>query len=380
MDHPVVIIGGGVAGLGCAQTLQAAEIPFKLITKELGGRIIESTSQAVNYGAYYVTADYQHILPLITRGRRISILNFEFHHPGEAYSLLGLRAIRYLPQLLRLRQHLHIFRKHLRQFRQDALDEEQSVLLQRNPYLWKLVNQTATDFVHQHHLTELFRDYIAEALYSTDFISLSEGQAFEMLWLTQPLITATYEYRFDAAVVTQLFQRSIILDEVTALSPTTHGYSISTARHGTETVRHVVLAVPTPVMQTLLHTTEGKGPVTTYMYHLQGTVRPAYAKSRYQVFDDNNLLVIIAAQSDGSYLVYTKAPRNDFSELFLDYQIITKRVWDPAFNVIGPALTKQNRGNNLYVAGEHNICTLEDSYISGVYAARQIIKTLKRSV
>lgn len=376
MPSQVVIIGGGVAGLGCARTLQTAGIPFTLITKELGGRITESTNHTVNYGAYYVTADYQHILPLVQRGRRISLLNVQFHQPDQTYSMLGLRAIHYLPQLLRLRRLLRIFRKHLRQLRQDALVEEQSVLIQRDPYLWELVNQSAPDFVGEHRLTGLFQDYIEEALYATDFVSLAEVQAFDLLWLAQPLITPTYEYSFDVTPIIQPFQQSIVLDEVIKIDASAHGYEVTTAKAETNTCRYVILAVPTMIMQQLLHTTDGKKPVSAFMYHLDGQLKTAYAKLRYNVFDDHNRLVTIAAQPDGTYLVYTRTPWQDFSELFYNYTMITQKIWDPAFNVIGPALTKQKRGQGLYVAGEHNICTLEDSYISGVYAAHQIIKQL----
>lgn len=380
MNNDVVIIGGGVAGLGCARTLQNAGVPFTLITKEIGGRIIESANHAVNYGAYYVTTDYHHVAALVKRGRRISLLNFQFHHSEQAYSMFSLRAIKYLSQWLRLRHQLHIFREHLRQFRRNATTEEQSVLLQQNQYLWKLIHQPATDFVQTHQLTGLFRDYISEALSATDFVSLPELQAFDMLWLTQPLITPTYEYSFDPAKIMAPFHTSILLDEVTTVIKQGDQYAITTVHHGTQTYRFVVVAVATTQMQRLLHTADGKGPVNAYMYHLQGQIKPAYAKLRYNVFDDTNRLVIIAGQSDGTYLVYTRTPFTDFSELFSDYQMITAKVWNPAFNVAGSNLVKQNRGQNLYVAGEHNLCTLEDSYITGVYAAKQIIKNISAPI
>ncbi|MBI4407897.1 MAG: FAD-dependent oxidoreductase [Candidatus Kerfeldbacteria bacterium] len=372
MSNQVVIIGGGVAGLGCASALNAAGIPFTLITKDVGGRITENSNHTVNYGAYYITADYNHILPLVKRLHRISLLNFQFHHPGQAYSMLGLRAMHYLPQLLRFRQLLRTFRQHLRQLRQDALDEEQSVLIKRDPYLWPLVNQAATDFVREHHLVGLFHDYIEEALYATDFISLAEAQAFDMLWLAQPLIARSYEYSFDPTTITQPFQSSIVLATVATITPQADGYTVATTDQQSYASRYVVVAVPTMTMRQLLHTNDGKEPVSAYMYHLQGQLKPAYAKRRYHVFDDHSRLVTIATQPDGTYLIYTRTPWTDFSTLFSNYTMITQKVWDPAFNVIGSALTKQNRGHGLYVAGEHNICTLEDSYISGVYAARQI--------
>lgn len=370
----ITIIGGGVAGLACAQTLHAAGVPFTLITEDIGGRIIENSTHLVNYGAYYITADYKHVQRLVKRRRRISIFNFAFHHPGKTYQLVGLRGLRYFPQLLRFRHQLHAFRKQLRRFRQAALTEEQSVLLQQDPYFWQLIQQTAADYIEQHQLTDLFRDFIAEALYATDFVSINQIQAFDLLWLAQPLITRTYEYSFNPTQAVQPFKDSILRDTVSTITQTSAGYRLMTTRHHALEATMVVLAVPTPSMQKLLQTTEGKAPVSAYMYHLRGTPKPAYTNARYHVFEDAGRLCTIAKQSDGSYLVYSTVPISDFSELFSNDQLITSRVWDPAFNVVGSSLTKQKRGKGLYVAGEHNICTLEDSYITGVYAANQIIQ------
>lgn len=376
MQQTVVIIGGGVAGLACAQTLHAARIPFTLVTEDIGGRITENSTHAINYGAYYITADYKHVQRLVKRRRRITIFNFAFHHPGQTYQLASLRGLRYLPQLLRFRHQLQVFRRHLRRFRQAALTEEQSALLQQDPYFWPLIQQSASDFIQQHKLTELFTDFIAEALYATDFVSIHRIQAFDLLWLVQPLITRTYEYSFNPTQVVRPFKHQILRDTVTAITPQSSGYRLMTMRHHTIEASYVVLAVPTPGMQQLLHTTDGKQPVNAYMYHLRGTPRPDYTHARYHVFEDAGRLCTIAKQTDGSYLVYASQPIDDLAELFTDDQLITSRVWKPAFNVIGKSLTKQKRDNGLYVAGEHNICTLEDSYITGVYAANQIIQQL----
>ena len=59
---------------------------------------------------------------------------------------------------------------------------------------------------------------------------------------------------------------------------------------------------------------------------------------------------------------------------FFDYpKIIAKKVWAPAGTINGHTLIESSRGNNMYLVGDFNIAGLEESYITGIYAANQII-------
>ena len=59
-----IIIGGGVSGMACGRTLHAHGKDFILLTKEMGGRMLTSQSHQINYGASYVTSDYENVLPI----------------------------------------------------------------------------------------------------------------------------------------------------------------------------------------------------------------------------------------------------------------------------------------------------------------------------
>ena len=63
-----IIIGAGVAGLGCARQLAKHKRDFLIITENIGGRISTSDDGRVNYGAYFVLNNYKHILPFIQKG------------------------------------------------------------------------------------------------------------------------------------------------------------------------------------------------------------------------------------------------------------------------------------------------------------------------
>lgn len=372
----VLIIGAGVAGLGCAQRLQVSGIPFRIITKDIGGRIQESQNHQVNYGAYYVTADYTHIKPMIQLGRTITPYAFEFHHLGRDYPLPSISFWKYLPQFLRLRSLLKTFRKHLTQFRLDSTHTEQADLITQNPYLRSLFFQSASDFIRQHKLSALFKDYIEEPLYATSFVAVNEMQAFDLLWLAQPLIVQTNQYSFYPSTISQDIQKAITFDTVTALTKQPHDWLIQLQSGQTHSATYVVCAVPTPVMQQLLHTTDGRRPVNAYMHHVSGQLKPTWNKRRYNVFEVKSNIIAITTESDQTHLVYTRQPYHQLNELFTDHTVIATKEWIPAFNCLGTTMIKQDRGAGLYVAGEHNICTLEDAYITGIYAANQIIAQL----
>ncbi len=55
--------------------------------------------------------------------------------------------------------------------------------------------------------------------------------------------------------------------------------------------------------------------------------------------------------------------------------ILAHHFWNPAGTINGHNLIESNRRNNMFLIGDYNVAGLEESYISGIYAANQIIQS-----
>ncbi|MBW3567760.1 MAG: FAD-dependent oxidoreductase, partial [Proteobacteria bacterium] len=72
-DEPVVVVGGGLAGLSCAVALSDAGIPVHLFESadRFGGRahscVDETTGETVDIGPHVLTSDHRNMLALLRR-------------------------------------------------------------------------------------------------------------------------------------------------------------------------------------------------------------------------------------------------------------------------------------------------------------------------
>ena len=83
-----VIVGAGISGLACARTLADAGEDFTVLSPGIGGRVLRSTDGAVPFGAFYVRADYDHVGPFVTRGRKVRARDSLRHDRAGSYTRL----------------------------------------------------------------------------------------------------------------------------------------------------------------------------------------------------------------------------------------------------------------------------------------------------
>ena len=116
-----------------------------------------------------------------------------------------------------------------------------------------------------------------------------------------------------------------------------------------------------------------KSPIGVHMFLVTGDLRRPWAQATYVLFPDGDRTFAIARQTGGSTLFCSITDDPDFGRYFTAWDIVEHHHWNPAFHLEGDALLECEQAPGLYLIGDHNVCTLEDSYITGVYAANRIL-------
>jgi glycine/D-amino acid oxidase-like deaminating enzyme len=369
----VIIIGGGIAGLACARRLHEAGRTPLLITENVGGRIRTSADGAVNIGAYYVTQDYNHVNKFVDRGRRIKRRPILRGAEDGSFSRSDLPLILHLPQTVRFSRLIRQFRRHYEAFKVECQVISQAEAIRADPLLWELYKQPAPDFIRRNRIEDVARSYLAFYARGTAFASIDRLSAFTLLVGLLPTIVPIFEYtfRFDALMAD--FEDSLLFDSVTRLTQSPDGYLLHTHDGETFTADNVVVATPIDVSARLLGLDETKAPIAAHMFVLKGSLHRPWSKATYSLFPEADDTFAIAQQPGGLILFASANEHPDFSRFFETWEVVEHHHWDQAFHLDGNTLLECEQGPGLYLIGDHNVCTLEDSYLTGDYAASIIL-------
>jgi glycine/D-amino acid oxidase-like deaminating enzyme len=372
-SHETVIIGGGIAGLACARRLHDGGRSFLLITENIGGRIRRSTDGAVNLGAYYVRSDYHHVNRFVDRGRQIKRRQILRGIRDGSFTRSDLPLLRYLPQTVRFVRLMREFRHHYEDFKQDCLRMSQAEAIRSNPLLWDLYREPATRMIKRLRIDDHARLYLAPVMHGTGFTSVDRVTAFSLLVGVLPTIIPMFEYTFRFDLITAGFEKAVLLDSVTEVTPTGGRYSIETRTSGTLAADHVVVATPIDVSARLLELGPVKRPIYAHTFIVKGNLRHPWTRSPFSLFPEGDPTFGIARQSGGSILFCSTSENPDFDKHFTSWEVVEHHHWNPAFHFEGDPLLECEQRPGLYVIGDHNVCDLEDAYITGVYAANRIL-------
>jgi predicted NAD/FAD-dependent oxidoreductase len=188
-----------------------------------------------------------------------------------------------------------------------------------------------------------------------------------------PTIVPFFEYtlRFDA--LTAGFDSSLLFDSVARLTHSADRYLVRTRGGDSFTADNVVVATPIDVSARLLDLGTLKRPIDAHMYLVNGSLRRPWSRATYSLFPEEDDTFGIAQQTGGQVLVVSAAEQPDFSRFFDTWEVTEHHHWNPAFHLDGNALLECEQGPGLYLIGDHNVCTLEDAYISGIHAANRIL-------
>lgn len=369
-----IIIGAGIAGLACARRLHDAGRSFFLISPEVGGRIRRSGDGAVNLGAYYVRADYTHVNEFVVRGRRINRLEVRrYDSEGRGYTYWSRRLLLHAPQVVRFLWQLVRFRRRYERFKRRTVTVGQAAALRSDPLLWGLWQQTASEFIAQHRIGHLARWYLGPGLHGTTFSTLAEISAFTLLLGALPAIVPAYEFTLRVDRLVAGISNCMVSDAVTHVTRLEPGYCVETSSSGSWLAEHVVIAAPIEVAKRLLPLPVIKKPVGVHMFEIAGKMKSPYGQADIHLFPESEPTFALARQAGGIVLFASSQRHPDFDRFFDEWRVIEHVQWDPAFHLLGNALLAGDLGAGIYLACDHNIVGLEEAFLTGLYAANQII-------
>ena len=368
-----IIIGAGVAGLGCARQLSKHKRDFLVITENIGGRITTSSDGRVNYGAYFVLNNYRHILPLVKKGEKLHPFFVEFHNKRKHYYHL-VKMCRYPVQALRLFFLLKGFKSKYERFKKMCETNSQKFVIETDSGLKKLYFQSAAEFIKAKKIADIANKFLSEGIYMCTFLPLSKVSAFDFMRLCLGLILPAHEFIFLRDKAVEGFKNKIVIDSAVAIKKGSDSeYEIQTESGKAYRARNVVIATPSSVTQKLIGLKKIKTGSNAYVFHVSGELKDKWKGGQFELFESDSPVIFIRRQADGSYIFYSKKSDPDLKNYFVNPKIIFKKHWEPAFNITGDELLDCEQNKHLYLVGDHNVIGLEDSYITGLLAANKIL-------
>jgi hypothetical protein len=299
---------------------------------------------------------------------------FCFHDNASKYVLFEPKFLSYILQFLKVIKIIYKFTKAFRKFRINSENISKKKAIENDPFLYYLYMTNAVDFVKKQSIQSGTETYLSKALYSTTFSKISELNAFSFLQFLLPLITPIYTFTFEKEKMTESFNDRILLDRVENIGYKNQKYMIKLKKSKFST-KKLVLATEINRSKKFSGIKKTNKPISTHMYHIKGTPKEVISKKRYHLFSSNNNVQAVADLNDGTYLFYYKEKKPSLDKYFSKYKIIDRHFWNPAGTINGHELIETNRGNNMFLIGDYNIAGLEESYITGLYCANQILKS-----
>ena len=165
----------------------------------------------------------------------------------------------------------------------------------------------------------------------------------------------------------------MLFDSVAGVTPSSDHYSIQTRHGGSFAADNVVVATPFDVSARLLDLGSVKSPIAAHIFLVRGNLRRPWAAATVSLFPEGDPILALAQQTGGTTLLSSVSEDPDFARTFSTWEVVEHHHWNPAFHLEGDALLECEQAPGLYLVGDHNVCDLEDAYITGAHAANRIL-------
>jgi len=373
LEAETVIVDGGISRLACERHLHDANLPFVLIADRLGGRLALS-KRGHDLGAVMFNNDYLHV-------RQHAQKAFK-SRPWQSYIWDGTKGVNFMlrmnfVKIFRLKKVFGEFSKALTRFRAQAPHTCQKTLMEEDPVLRKLVSQSAEDFVKENRiedLTERFLGPVAGAVFLCDWRQMNAFHFCIGISCTgNGACNADWSNTIDS--LTEGYTDKIVIDKVESITETDDGraYRIR-SRERQYISESVVVAVPAAAGSEILNIAGTAQSIDRHVFHIDGRRRPLYRPRRSILMSPDEEIRLFFSMPDGTDVLYSADSAPNFSKYYENHTIVEHHFWRPAIQLSQEEWRPLQPKPNLFTIGDYNICGLEDSYLTGLFAANKIIE------
>ena len=367
-----LIIGGGISGLACARHLQDANIPFTLITDRVGGRLALS-ERGHYFGAVIMNNDYVYVKQHAEKSfKSVPWKSYIWDGSKGVNSVLRILSL----ETLRLNKVFAEFNRAFSHYRAEAPYTCQKTLMERDPLLRKLVSKSAEDFVKEQNIEAITEKFLGPVIGAVFLGDWKQMNAFHFCagvnCLGNGSINADWSGTIDS--LTQGFADKFVIDKVISIEELDRGeaYQVKCEEHRYRAER-VVLSVPGAVGDRLLGLRNTAKREDCHVFHIEGKRRALYRPKSSLIMKPEDEILMFFPLPDGIDVVYSRLAEPDFSRYYENHTIIAQHFWQPAIQLSQSEWRPLQRKPNLFTIGDYNICGLEDSYLTGLFAANKII-------
>lgn len=375
MQSKTIIVGGGMAGMACADRLLEAGQDFLLVTDVLGGRILYSESAKVNFGAYFVMGNYKNAKKLLIREDLLNPLQVYFHNSDtEHFGVLSLHTLGLLLEFIRFFLAMRQFSSHYELFKKRCLTMPHRAALEADPYMADIFTKPAAQFAREKGYGKFAADYVSKFMYACTGASTEDVTALDFLNVSMGLMVPIHRFKFDRQAMAERLGDRLVTDTITQLEKRDGQFTLTGRSGKAYQAGNVILATPASVTMELLELDEIRGACKIYAYHVRADLKPIYRNYEINLFPFTSKLMLTAKQFDGTYLIYGREKDIDLNQVCERFEVLSLVSWEKAMYVFGNAYLEQQYDDGIFVAGDHNGLGLEPTAISGIYAANQVIK------
>lgn len=378
IETDILIIGGGISGLAAARRLYEAHRRFILVTDRMGGRMYHSPDKSMNLGATYINSDYKNVSKYVGKGQKLKLHEIFATNGKKLVPFFHPANLKYSFPFLRLIFTLFKLRIELNRFRKKAEHKPQAQIISEFPLIHRLSRTSATTFIKQLKLEALNERYSRYVLWTTCFSKVEESNALFYLGVLFPLIIRTYMADFTDTYnkITDGFNDNILIDKIVELSKNDNSVCIARTSSGRViSSESAIIAVPYHNAHLFYNNTPKpylEKPAT--VLYVQGQRKGEYRNKNFILLNpEAGSVGLIWKQKDGRDLLFSLDSDPDLSLFYSQYKELSKVTWKTAVVLSNGQWCPTILDQNIFLAGDYNICGMEDSYISGVCAANQIL-------